>query len=248
MHGIGPVQGATAGSGGARADRTVVHALVRDALEAHRPTQALALLSLFRARGPADAEASCCQALALQAQGRLREAAMVAAQGLECAPRSAALLYLVAVCESRLGNAPNTGRALRVALELLPDEPILRCRHADHLLREGRRTEAGREYERARELIRPLSANDAGFQLVHLCNPAIGRAPLGSAQAAAAFEVPALVFALLEADRREAGRSRRGRAGALVGPGATGGLRLLAMLAVLAVLAVLAWALRSAPS
>jgi len=33
-----------------------------------------------------------------------------------------------------------------------------------------------------------------------------------------------------------------------VGPGATGGLRLLAMLAVLAVLAVLAWALRSAPS
>jgi tetratricopeptide (TPR) repeat protein len=239
MHGIGPVQGPTAGSGGARADRTVVQDLVRDALESRRPTQALALLSLFRARGPADAEASCCQALALQAQGRLREAAMVAAQGLECAPRSAALLYLVAGCEGRLGNAAGAARALRAALELLPDEPILRCRRADHLLREGRRSEAGREYELARELARPLSANDPAFQLVRLCNPAIGRAPLGSAEAAAAFEVPALVFALLEADRREVGRSGAGRAAEPAGAGAG---RLLA----LAALAVLAWALLSA--
>jgi tetratricopeptide (TPR) repeat protein len=127
-----------------RAQRALLADLVRDALEAGRPTQALTLLSLLRRAAPNGLDTLFLHGQALYQLERFLEGAMVASQGLNDHPRSAALLYLVANCEARLGNAPAAERALRAALVLRRDDPTLLCRLADLVLREGRWEESER--------------------------------------------------------------------------------------------------------
>jgi thioredoxin-like negative regulator of GroEL len=145
-------------------------ALVRDALEEGHPEVALRLLDPWWSAGQNREECWCLRTQALYQLKRFAEAGDVAEQGLARLPDSVALRYLLANCELSRGDGPGAERAMRAALALAPDQPVVLCRLAEWLGRTGRGEEAGR-------LVRRAAAAAPGHPLVAHEQLALARAP-----------------------------------------------------------------------
>jgi tetratricopeptide (TPR) repeat protein len=126
------------------AQREVLLQLIREALESGHPTSALELLDQLWTSDLSREDCWYLRGQALYELKRFEDAGDVAGQGLARVPRSVVLYYLLSNCELQLHNLAGAERAILGALALLPEHPLLLCRYAHLLAREGRLDEAER--------------------------------------------------------------------------------------------------------
>jgi tetratricopeptide (TPR) repeat protein len=122
---------------------------VRDALELGQPSHALELLDRLWGNDLSREDCWFLRGQALYGLQRFLDAGRISAEGLERAPQSVALLYLLCNCEAQLNDLAAAEHALVRALALLPGNMLLVCRYVHLLARQGRLAEAEAQLERA---------------------------------------------------------------------------------------------------
>jgi hypothetical protein len=113
----------------------------RGALLRQRPGEALEALDAIWSRASASEEGWYLRSGALTVLGLASEADRVAVDGLERAPGSLALRFVLALARGARGDLAGARAALAPALEAAPHEPVLLAQQATMLARQGRGAE-----------------------------------------------------------------------------------------------------------
>jgi Flp pilus assembly protein TadD len=136
-------------------------ALARRFLELRRPERALDALG-----ESLDEESWALRAEAFLQLGRWDDAVESARRGLAEDPSDITLLDLLALAEAKRGDLAAAERAIRTALELLPDHPLLLVHYA-HFLLQGGEVDAAAVVAREAERVAPDDSSVAGLQIAY---------------------------------------------------------------------------------
>jgi Flp pilus assembly protein TadD len=136
-------------------------ALARRFLELRRPDRALDALG-----ESLDEESWALRAEAFLQLGRWHDAAESARRGLADEPTDITLLDLLALAEAKRGDLPAAERAIRNALELLPDHPLLLV-HYGHFLLQGGEVDSAAAVLREAARIAPDDPSVAGLAVAY---------------------------------------------------------------------------------
>jgi tetratricopeptide (TPR) repeat protein len=122
-------------------------------IEIGRPERALESLSALDSEAAASAEARRLRGYAFYGIEDFERAALSAREGLETAPGSVELLYLLSLAEEQRGRLGEAEAAILAALEQDPDDVQLLCQYADVLMRGG-------ELDKAERVLGAAAASD----------------------------------------------------------------------------------------